>query len=221
MKKKIIIYGASDYALHCAHLFEKDDKFNVVAFTADRAHMFSDTLGNKPVVAFENICQTYPTSDYNMFVAIGYKHMRTREKMFHKATHRGYSLITYISPNAIIDESVSIGTNNIFMDGVIIEKGTKIGHNNIFWSGVTVCHDSSVENHSFFAARTILGGYSIIKDSCFIGFNSVILQNVTLNRETLVGACSLVIKNSLEYTKLVGQPAVSISSHNENGIEFK
>lgn len=221
MKKKIVIYGSGDFALHCAHLFEASEKFDVIAFTVDKRFLLYDTLGNKPVIPFENVCEIYPAKDFEMFVAIGYKNMRARKRLYHNALCKGYNLISYISPNSIIDENVTIGRNNIIMDGVIIERSSKIGHNNIFWSGVIVCHDTIVRDHSFFAARATLGGYSKIKDSCFVGFNSVVLQNITLEKETLVGACSLVLKNSLEYSKLVGQPARLVNSHSETGIELK
>lgn len=221
MCKKLVIYGAGDFAAHCARIFESEGKFQVVAYTVDNKYHQSDMFNGSILIPFDDVSKQYPPSEYVMFVAIGYSSMRVREKLYRNAKEKGYSLITYISGTALVSSSVKIGCNNIIMDGVVIEHGVVIGDNNIFWSGVTVCHDTKIESHSFFAARCTIGGYSNIKSLCFLGFNAVVIQNVKLENETLVGACSLVLKNSRPYSKLIGLPAKDVGTHSKMGIEIK
>lgn len=221
MCKKLIIYGAGDFAAHCARIFESEGKFQVVAYTVDNKYHQSDLFNGNKLVPFDDVSKQYPPSDYVMFVAVGYRSMRVRERLYRNAKEKGYSLVTYISDNALVSSSVKIGFNNIIMGGVIIEHGVVIGNNNIFWSGVTICHDTKIESHSFFAARCTIGGYSHIKSLCFLGFNAVVIQNVILANETLVGACSLVLKNSEPCSKLIGQPAEVVGTHSNMGIEIK
>lgn len=220
MAKKLIIYGAGDFALHCTRIFESESQFQVVAYTVDDEYRSSDTFNDKELISFSNVTKKYPPQDYSMFVAVGYSSMRARKRLYENAIAKGYSLANYVSNDATLNSTVKIGCNNIFMDGVIIEHGVSIGNNNIFWSGVTICHDTSIESHSFFAARCIVGGYSNVKNMCFIGFNAVVLQQIIIENETLVGACSLVLNNSEPYTKLIGQPARKVGTHSDMGIKI-
>lgn len=220
MTKKLIIYGAGDFAAHCTKIFESEGRFQVVAYAVDKEFQYSDEFNGRELVSFNDITRKYPPTDYSMFVAVGYRSMRVREKLYKNAISKGYSLFTYVSDKAIVSSSVKIGSNNIIMDGVIIEHGVLIGNNNIFWSGVTICHDTKIENHSFFASSCTVGGESHIKNMCFLGFNSVVIQKIKLENETLVAACSLVLKNSDQFSKLIGQPAKVVGTHADIGIKI-
>ena len=209
----IIIYGNGEFAKQMQYYFNIDSKYNVVAFCADKQYIEELEINGLPVVAFENIKKIYSNTKYKMFVAIGYSSMRNRKKMYEKAKNKGYILVNYISSKVIKDESNIIGENNALLHNVVLEPFSEIGNNNIIWSSSTICHDVIIKNHSFIASHSLVGGFSIINDNCFLGFNSTIIQNIELAEETLVGAKSLILKNTESCFKYIGTPAKKVSKH--------
>ena len=83
-----------------------------------------------------------------------------------------------------------------------------------------ICHHSSIERDCFIAAKSIIGGFSVIQESSFIGFNATVLQKLTVAKETLVGANSLVASNTEQSAMYLGLPAKKVSEHHTSGIEI-
>ena len=90
---------------------------------------------------------------------------------------------------------------------------TRIGNNCIITSGVKfITHDGGIwvlrkekpEIHAF--------GKIDIKDNCFIGLNSIILPNVTIGPNSVVGAGSVVTKDVPPNSVAAGVPARVICS---------
>ena len=218
---KLVIYGNSDFAELMYYYFTNDSKYEVVGFCVDKDFIKSDNFLDKPLVSFEEVEKIFPPNEYKMFVAVGYKNMRLRAKLYEKTVDKKYENINYISSKSITDESNIIGKNNAILHGVVLEPFAKIGDNNIINTNVTICHHANIMNDCFIAAKSLVGGFTIIKNKCFIGFSSTILQKLIIEDETLVAACAIVNKNSSKFDILAGIPAKVVSNHKENGIEIK
>ena len=219
--KEILIYGLGDFAKLVLHYFSKDINIKVVAFCADKEYIKEQKFCNLPVVSFEQLENLYSSEKYSIFVAAGYSFMRNRVIMYEKIKLKGYTCVNYISSQAVIDSTVEIGENNLILENCVIEPFTIIGNNNIIWSSCNICHDVNIESHSFIASQSLLGGFACVRDNCFLGFNSTVLQYVTLAKETLVGAKSLILSNTEEYSKYIGNPAINVGNHKENGISIQ
>lgn len=217
----LVIYGLGDFARMMKYYFDKDSNYKVVAFCADKAFINEDYFDGLPVVAFEDIQDIYPCSNFILFVAVGYSRMRNRKIMFNRAIAKRYQFANYISTHADIDPSVKLGVNNVFLQGTQVEPFCKIGDNNIFWSSVTICHDAIIGDHCFFASQSLIGGFSVVANNSFIGFNSTVIQQVTLAEETLVGTKSLILKSTEPFSKNIGIPSQCVSLHSEEGIIIK
>lgn len=211
-KKEIVIYGKGEFAELMYHFFSNDFKYEVKAFCVDKEFLIENEFCGLPLVSIDNVDKLYPSNKYFGFVAVGYSNMRNREIMFNKLKDKNYTLVNYISPKALIDKSVSIGENNVFLPFCNIEPFVKINNNNIFWSGVNICHHSMILSHNFIAAKTVVGGNVKIKNMCFIGFSSTIIENLIIDNKSFIGASSLILKNTDELGRYIGSPAVLVSS---------
>ncbi len=218
---EVVIYGIGTFAKLLYYYFTKDSNYKVVAFCADRIYIKDKNFCNLPLIPFEDLERSYSPEKFKVFVAVGYSNMRARKIMFDKIKSKNYECVNYISSKAIIDSSFTIGENNVILENTVIEPFVKITNNNIIWSSSNICHDVFIDSHSFIAAQTLIGGFSKIKNNCFVGFNSTIIQNIVLENETLVGAKSLVLKNTKSFTKYIGNPAKSVSTHEQEGIKIK
>ncbi len=220
--KEIVIYGAGSFAKMMRLYLDRVEGQRVVAFSVDQEFMGEEgSFDGLPVVAFEDVQRLYPTDRFLMFVAVGYSTMRARKLMYDKARLKGYRFISYVDSSAIIDETVSIGNNNVILMGSILEAFSSLGDNNIIWASVIISHDVKVGSHCFFASQSLIGGNCYIGDNCFFGFNSTCIQDVNVGNESLVGAKSLVLSNTAEFSQNIGIPAKQVSSHRDTGIFIK
>ena len=217
-REKIIIYGKGDFAKLIAHYFKNDSEYEVVAFCADKEFIDADMFCGLPLLPVDGINRIFPPDSYKAFVAVGYRKMRRRMEMFEVIKKQGYECVNYISSKAIIDKSVSIGENNAILAGTIIEPFVMIGNNNIIWTGATICHDTRIGSHCFVASQTVIGGFSIVEDGCFLGFNSTVIQGIHIKKETFITAKSLITRDTKPFTKYRGIPGKAVSTHEETGI---
>jgi serine O-acetyltransferase len=108
-----------------------------------------------------------------------------------------------IPASAKIGHSFYIG----HFGGIIINANTQMGNNCNVSQGVTIGVSGTDENR----------GVPTIGDFVYIGANSVIAGNVILGSHVLIGACSLVNQSALEYSVLLGVPAVVVSNKGSKG----
>lgn len=102
----------------------------------------------------------------------------------------------------------------------------EIGENVTITRGVYfICHDASsrlfrksLENSSKYGNRF---GKIQIFDNCFIGINSIIMPDVKIGPNSIVGAGSLVLKDVQPNTVVAGVPAKKIATLDEYQEKYK
>lgn len=216
MKEKIsdiIIYGAGDLAALITHLVEREGIIKVAAYMADAEFVNSGEFNGRPLLELNAALRKYPPGDYKALLCVGYKNMRFRKLMFDKLISMGYEPINFISSKAMTDGDFIQGSNNIIFPGAHIEHDVILGDNNIIWSDALICHGARIASHNFLAAGTILGGYSEMGSSCFLGFRATVSHNKKIADETLLAACSFLNLNTEERSKYAGVPALKIGTH--------
>ena len=71
-----------------------------------------------------------------------------------------------------------------------------------------IAHDASTKLHLGYTRI----GRIIIEDNCFIGASTIVLPNVTIGKNTIIGAGSIVTKSIPSNSVAAGSPAKVISS---------
>jgi sugar O-acyltransferase (sialic acid O-acetyltransferase NeuD family) len=194
---KIIIFGTGDIAQIAKYYFETDSDHEVIAFTVDKAYVDASTFEKKPLVAFETIIDTYPPSDYKMFIALSYSKMnKIREEKYHQAKSLGYELVSYISSKCTYVSQFEHGDNCFIFEDNTIQPFVEIGNNITLWSGNHIGHHSKIEDHNFISSHVVISGHCTIKSNCFLGVNATIAHKVVVAEETLVGAGAVISKDT-------------------------
>lgn len=215
---KVIIFGTSDFAKQVAFYISQSKEYELAYFCLNKRYYVDSEFMGKKILIFEDDLDNLTKADYRFIIAVGYKQMRVRKKIFEMIKSKGFNFINYIHSTAIVMGEIK-GEGNIILANVVIEPYTKVYDNNIIWSNSLICHDSIVGSHNFIAASSVLGGFSKVIDNNFIGFNSVVKENIVVNREVLIGANSLLLKTPDDYSTYYGTPAVKAREHKEKGIE--
>lgn len=219
----LLLFGAGTVAKLLIEFIAEDSRYSVAAIVVDDEYIDNknNKLANKPIVGFTEAQKLFDKRRYKVINTIGYAEMRKRQATFEKLSLAGFNFESFVSKNALISKSATIGDGCIVFPNVTIEPGCSIGSNNLLWSSVTVCHDTNIGDHNFIAAGSVIGGGVTIGNLCFFGFNSVVLQHVRVASETLLGANSLLIENSLSGFTYTGSPAQQARNHTRSGICIK
>lgn len=197
--EKIIIFGMGEIAQIANYYFGIDSPHEVVAFTLDKEYIKSDTYENKPMVDFNMIKELYPPSEYKMFIALSYSKMnKVREEKYNMAKKLGYKLVSYVSSKCSYMSQYEHGDNCFIFEDNTIQPFVEIGNNVTLWSGNHIGHHSIIKDHNFISSHVVISGSCTVEPNCFLGVNSTIGHKVTIAKETLLGAGSVISKNTEE-----------------------
>jgi sugar O-acyltransferase (sialic acid O-acetyltransferase NeuD family) len=206
---KVIIFGTT-LSAELAHFYLKhDSEHEVVAFTVEKEYLSENEYKNLPVVAWENIENTYSPNDYMLFAPITERQMnRVRERIYNEGKERGYSFISYISSKATVFPEAIIGENCFILEDNTIQPFTTIGNNCVLWSGNHIGHHGTIKDHVFFTSHVVLSGRCIVGNNCFFGVNATIRDGCELGEGTLIAMGANLTKQKTEpWSIWKGNPA--------------
>ncbi|HOI84445.1 MAG TPA: hypothetical protein PLP48_00080 [Acholeplasmataceae bacterium] len=133
-----------------------------------------------------------------------------------KIGSQGFQIVKSLSgPQTIYHiGGVKIGNNVYIGDNSVVSRNLFEGYNTIgdnvkIDSLCSISHNCEIGNNSILAAGVQMCGSSIIKENCWIGTNSTILNKVVIGANALIGIGSVVVKN-IEENKVVYGVAASV-----------
>lgn len=190
MGLKLIIMGTTPFSIMLYKIIEKEQFASVLAFTTGRAFMDKTELEGIPIVAFEELSDSFDMNQCMILNTIGYSQMNDiRKKVFFQIREEGYKLCTFISANA-----------NVYTD--------KIG-DDIIYANVSLTHHITIGDFVFIGSGCVVGGNVKIGDNCFVGLNSTIKNKAKIPSYTLIGSGTNVLSSITEGkgAVYVGNPA--------------
>jgi sugar O-acyltransferase (sialic acid O-acetyltransferase NeuD family) len=208
---KIVIVGDGETAELAYEYFTHDSPHDVVAFSVEREYAKKDHLFGLPVIHFEEVEQSYPPAEFQVFVAISYTRLnRVRARLYQEAKRKGYEVTSYVSSRAFVWRNVEIGENCFILENNVVQYAVKIGNNVVLWSGNHIGHQSIIGDNAFISSHVVVSGYCEVGENCFLGVNSCIANNVKIAKDCLIGMGAVVNKNTEERKVYVGNPAKAI-----------
>jgi sugar O-acyltransferase (sialic acid O-acetyltransferase NeuD family) len=207
---KVVIFGVLDTA-ELAHFYlTHDSPHEVVAFSVTRDYLPDESVfRGLPVVAFEDVTDTYPPGEYAMFAPMTARRMnRLRESIYLQIKEKGYDCVSYVSSKATVFEEAAIGENCFILEDNTIQPFTPIGDNVVLWSGNHIGHHGEIKDHVFFTSHVVLSGHCIVEPYCFFGVNATVRDAVHLAEGTLVAMGAGITKDTEPWGVYKGMPAV-------------
>jgi sugar O-acyltransferase, sialic acid O-acetyltransferase NeuD family len=215
--KKLIIYGAGVQTRQFLTEIEHYGTADPAALTVDRDYLKEDRVFGLPVIAFEDLAQ-YPPEDYDMLVIGAYGRQRLVENMYRKAKEKGYRLINYISPQALIDVEPVMGDNNIIYAGAFLGFDGQMGSGNIIRQQVYLGHEFRIGNLNVFSPGCNIGGMVHVGDRCWIGLGANVRDKISIGDDCTIGMGAAVVKSVESYAVATGVPARVVAYQQEKGV---
>jgi FlaA1/EpsC-like NDP-sugar epimerase len=92
--EKVIIFGVGEIS-QIANLYLKEDrKYKVVCYCLDKAFIKEKNFNGLPIIAFDDIENTFPIDQYKLFIPLSYSKInKLREQKFLEAKRKEPLLI--------------------------------------------------------------------------------------------------------------------------------
>ncbi len=201
--KQIIVFGTGDIAELADFYFTHDSSYEVAGFTVDGAYLKQNIFRDRPVVAFEQVAERFPPSDYGFFVALSYAKLNAvRAGKAAAARAMGYRLVSYLSSRATAFSGFEPKENCFILEDNTIQPFASIGANVTLWSGNHIGHHSVIEDDVFVASQVVVSGGVRIGQGSFVGVNVTIRDHVTIGKQCVLGAGALVLEDQPDFSVL-------------------
>lgn len=217
-EKGIVVFGTGDFSDIVSFILEKKQNRTIAAYTVDAKYKTQDQYNGKPLIAFETICDIYPSKQYSIVIGfIGKQMFNQRSAIVEKILELGYELENVIDSSAAVD-TTNIGYGNIILANASIEAHCEVGNCNIIWQNVVMPHHNKVGSFNNLAPSVSLSGYSQVGSHCFVGNNVCVKNRVVIHDYAYIGAGSYVSKDVASEHVLV--PHRSYELENKSGFDF-
>lgn len=113
-------------------------------------------------------------------------------------------------PASIVSRFAHVADGVHLLAASVIQARARIGRGVIVNTAAVVEHDVSIGAFAHIAPRAVVCGGAYLGEGVHIGAGAVIRQGVRLAPGTVVGAGAIVIRDTVEPTILVGNPAVPL-----------
>jgi sugar O-acyltransferase (sialic acid O-acetyltransferase NeuD family) len=205
---KVVIFGTGEFAQVAAVYLEADSPHQVIAFTVDGARQSRGQLLGKPVVAFEDLLNSYPPMDHRLLVAIGFKGLnQARAEVFQRCRTLGYACISYVCSRAVQWGHVEIGENCFIFENNVLQPFVRIGDNCVLWSGNHIGHHAQIGHHCFITSHVVVSGGTVVGDYCFLGVNATLGDHVKIAPRCVIAAGAVVLQDTEEDGAYLGTTA--------------
>src|SRR6185503_13077831 len=206
---KVIIFGVQDFAQLAHFYLHHDSEHEVVAFSVNEQYLPAErSFAGLPVVAFEDIEQTYSPADFCFLAPMSPSRMnRLRESVYRQIKEKGYEMISYISSKATLFPGVPIGDNCFILEDNTIQPFTSIGNNVVLWSGNHIGHHSVIKDHVSFTSHVVLSGHCVVEPFSFFGVNATVRDRIRIAEGSLIAMAASITKDTEAWGVYKGSPA--------------
>lgn len=158
----------------------------------DEIIYIDDDMSKDDVISYESFKEAYKEAckEIDMIVAIGNNSVRA--KIFAQLSLDGFSHATLIHPSAIISPSAFIDEGSVVMANVVVNADAKVGKGVILNTACVIEHDNIIEDFVHISPRVALAGNVKVGELSHMGIGSCTIQGVTIGKNSVVGAGSIV-----------------------------
>jgi sugar O-acyltransferase (sialic acid O-acetyltransferase NeuD family) len=220
MKRVVLAGNAITAGILTAYL-KNDSQYEVVATTVDDEFLSPDGIDGLPSVGTSRLSITFPPGEVVVIMAMGYSNLnRGRESMFLRLKELGYTVETYVHPDARVYTEYPLGEGSVVLPTAVIEPHARLGANTMIWCNVTVAHHSVVAENCWIAAGTVISGQAKVLRNSFVGVNATVVNEVTVGEYNIVGAGALISKDTKPHSVHLARSAEPVRYSSEDYVKY-
>ena len=207
---KIVVVGGGGHAKVLISILKKMKAYEIIGYTdiknkgniLDVSYLGNDDILSELIKRQKHCSAAIGVGSVNL--------SEERKRIKNLVESLGFDLPAIVSPNAILNEDVSIGKATVVFDGVVVNSGTRIGECSIINTNSTVEHDCEIGDYVHIAPGATLSGGVKVGNNSFIGTGANIIQSKSICENCFIGAGSTVVENCLTRGTYAGIPAKKV-----------
>ena len=203
----IALIGGGTQLSYSVDIIEKQNLHRIVGIIDSKITIGAELFNYRVIGRQENIISLI--KEYNIegcVITIGDNWSR---KMVYEQVSKLSSNMQWpnaIHPSVIIGRDVVIGMGVLAMAGVIINTGAYLGNFTNYYTRCNIEHDCYISDYSSVSAGVVLGGKVAIGSLSAISLNATIFDRITIGKNTVIGAASLITKDVPDNVLIYGNP---------------
>ena len=210
--KNLLIFGSGDHAkVVISEALKSKKKYHALGFCCNKKKIgkiiFKEKKKNYSIICnFKNINKKIKKR--KIYGIIGVADNFVRKKIYDELKkNRNIIWQSIISIDAKKNSNVKIGKGSFVASNNFINTGTIIKDHCLINTSSSLDHDNLFKNFSSTAPGVITGGNVIVGESSHIGVGAKIQNNIKIEKNTIIGSGSIVIKNCKKDSVYFGSPA--------------
>lgn len=206
--ERVVIVGTGETAAVACEYFRYDTPHEVVAFSAETSYITADSYYGLPIVPLEELASAYPAADHRVFVAVALVQLnRVRRRLYHAVKAAGFTCVSYVSSHAVVTPNAAIGENSFVQEHVVVQYGACVGDNVFLGSGTCVGYQSVVDDDCYAGPHVTVGDFCKVGRATFLGANSCIADGRSVAVDCIIGAGTVILKDTAPRQVYLGNPA--------------
>ena len=201
----IAIYGAGGFGkevnLIIQQLIKKGHPYHFLGFFDDEDK--SSEFGNSYLGNIEKLNKwKTPIS-----IALGIGNGKIRKKVVERITNPKVAFSKVISPYAIFNDIIQIGTGSVICAGANFTTNIKMEDFVVVNLNATVGHDCHLGNYSSVMPGANLAGDVKLRECAFVGSGANILNGIEMAENSILGSGGVLTKSLKASKTAIGVPA--------------
>ena len=219
--RQIVLAGNEITAdILCSYL-SKDSRYEVVGVTVDDEFLAQGSVEGIASVGLSRLLDDFPPQHCGIVMAVGYNDLnRPRESMFARLKGMGYTIETYIHPDAKVYTKNGLGQGCVILPSAVIEPHVRVGENSMVWCNVTLAHHSSIAENCWIASGAVISGQANVLRNTFIGVNATVVNKITVGDFNIIGAGALITKNTKPNSVHLARSAEELRYSAEDYVKY-
>ncbi len=198
-----------------------DSRYEVMGLTVDDEFLSQGSLEGLTAVGISQVREKFPPQTCRVVMAVGYNNLnRVRESLFLRLKEMGYSIETYVHPDARVYSTHPLGEGCVVLPSAVIEPHARVGANTMIWCNVTLAHHSSVAENCWIAAGTVISGRAKVLRNSFVGVNATIVNEMTVEEYNIVGASAMISRDTKPHTVHLARSAEPFRCSSEDYVKY-
>lgn len=209
----IAIYGAGGFGKEVACLInfinQKEKRWKLIGYFDDNYEKIGGRFNDFNVIGGIEEMNKY-SEPLSIVFSIG--NPTIVNNIVRKIDNINITFPNIISPDCIfLDiESALLGKGNLIMPQTLISCNVSIGDFNLMNCGISIGHDSIIGSYNSFMSYSKISGEVNIGDLNYFGACSLVLQQKRIGSNTVIGASSVIMRNTEDENTYLGNPAIKI-----------